>query len=158
MTNHIAALLLPLVLTLPDQSATNYPLSCNGTSPTSDIGELRVYRSIGGQPFTLYLTKDVRGREGLRDTSFVDTGPGARFYATVADTFGNTSCPSSVLALPAGQQDTVAVAADQVVEIRRYDVHGRLVVSRSRPARGVYWEISRFLSGRTMTRRIVLLR
>jgi len=38
MTNHIAALLLPLVLTLPDQGATNYPLSCNGTSPTSDIG------------------------------------------------------------------------------------------------------------------------
>ena len=158
MTNHIAALLLPLVLTLPNKSATNYPAGCNGTSPTHDIGELRVYRSIGGQPFLLYLTKDVRGREGLRDTSFVDPGPGAEFYATVADTSGNTSCSSSVLALAAGRQDTVAVAVDQVVEIRRYDVHGRLVGSGSRPARGVYWEISRFLSGRTMTRRIVLLR
>ena len=152
--NLIAAAMAPLILTLPTLNAGTPP-QCTGSTSTQDIQEVRVYRSIGGGPFTLHATKNVDGREGQPDTVWVDPGTGASFYATVADTTGNESCPSTALYIgPITGADSEAV--DRVVQVLYYDVHGRLVGDRR--ARGVYWETRRYLSGRVVTKKLVLLR
>lgn len=156
--NLIAAALTQLILTLPGTMANHSPpqsYECSGTSQTSDLDQLRVFRSVGGGNPTLVLTKSVRGREGRQDTVYVDPGSGAQFYATVTDTSGNESCPSpSIFLSPVTAVDSEAV--DRLIEIRQYDVHGRRVQSRA--ASGVYWETRHYLSGRVETKKLVHLR
>ena len=150
----IAATLVPLILTLPTRNAGMKPLQCEGSKKTFDLREVRVYRQIGSGPFVLHATKDVRGKEGEADTVWVDPGDGASFYATVADTAGNESCPSSTRHIDPGTRIS-AGATDPVLEVRYYDVHGRRVSDRH--ARGVYWEARHYLSGRLETKKVVLL-
>jgi hypothetical protein len=152
--NLIAAALAPLILTLPTLNAGTSP-QCTGTTQTSDLREVRVYRQTGGGPFQLHAIKTVTGKEGMPDTIWVDPGNGASFYATVTDTAGNASCPSIALYLgPITGTDSETV--DRVLEIRYYDVHGRRVSDRR--ARGVYWEARHYLSGRVETKKLVQLR
>ena len=153
--NSMTAAMIPLILTLPTFNAGTTPQQCTGTAQTQDIRELRVYRYIGNGPYLLHATKNVTGKEGRADTIWVDPGTGASFYATVTDSAGNASCPSTALYLG----PVVGVegeAADRVVEIQYYDVHGRRMSDRH--ARGVYWETRRYLSGRVDTKKLVLLR
>jgi hypothetical protein len=151
----VVAALTPLFLTLPSTSAVRSPSQCIGPVETADIQELRVYRTVEGGNPRLVLTKDVRGREGQADTVYVDAEPGASFHATVTDTAGNESCPSAPLAVDRVVLDDSEVV-DYVVEIRRFDAHGRRVGAT--PASGVYWEMRRYLSGRIVTIKRVHLR
>ena len=154
----ITAALTQLILTLPGTTANYVPpqsYECSGTSQTSDIDQLRVYRKVGTGNPTLVLTKSVRGREGLPDTVYVDAGTGAQFHATVTDTSGNESCPSAPIFIsPVTAVDSEAV--DRLIEVRQYDIHGRRVHSRA--ASGIYWETRHYLSGRVETKKLVHLR
>jgi hypothetical protein len=152
----IAGVLIPLFLTLPMTSAVHSARECVGTGQTADIHQLRIYRSVDGGSPKLVLTKDVRGQEGRPATVYVDPGPGATFHATVTDTSGNESCPSATIFVEPVDPSQGEATVDRVVEIRRYDVHGRLIGPS--PASGVYWEMRRYLSGRTEKTKWVHLR
>lgn len=153
--NILAAAFVPLILTLPTLNSGTTPQQCAGTNQTHDIRELRVYRYIGTGPYQLHATKNVTGKEGRADTIWVDPSTGGSFYATVADSAGNESCPSVALYLgPITAVDSEA--ADRVLEVQFYDVHGRRMSDQH--ARGVYWETRRYLSGKVETKKRVLLR
>lgn len=152
--NASMAALVPLILTLPTLNAGTTP-QCTGSTATQDIRELRVYRQVGTGPFLLHLTKNVTGKEGRADTVWVDPSTGASFYATVADTAHNESCPSSVFHL-SPVTGVGSGVADRVLDVHLVDVHGRRVYGRH--AKGVYWELRRYLSGRIEAKKLVLSR
>jgi hypothetical protein len=154
--NIMAAALVPLILTLPHLNAGINPSQCTGPNQTRDLRLLRIYRQQGPGPFHLHLTKSVTGMEGRPDTVWVDPGMGSAFYATVTDSAGNESCPSVALYLGPVVTVESEAAADRVVEVNYYDVHGRRMSDRR--ARGVYWEARRFLSGRIETKKLLHLR
>lgn len=101
---------------------------------------MRVYGRPEGGTRTLLTSKDVRGREGLRDSIDVPLEPGeARWYLdfVAVDTLGNESCPTTVTVEP-----TVGVpqpGTKESVKVRWYDVAGRRVDEPRTP--GIYYRV-----------------
>lgn len=144
------ALLVTVWLTLPRCQAVagcdSMLVVCNGSScdtavtclPETQLATLRVWWWERWTPSPRILReKDVRGREGQRDSLQLPDWPVASVFVTTLDSAGNESCPSNMTTV----NGTVAVDPADLPEIRWYDVQGRRVRCPSTP--GVYFREER---------------
>lgn len=130
----------------PETGDSIRSLSCAPGAPLYDLGRIRIWRwpIAGGEPY-VYAYLDVRGREGLADS--IQVPEDAHYFATVLDTTGrNESCASGAIYVGPVTSAPTGRPADAIVELRFFDVHGRLV--RKREASGIYFFRARWRSGR----------